>query len=291
MVLMDPQPTRVEAPIHLQIADDLRMKIERGELRPGASLPTLAELSEQWSCSVNSARGAIALLRAQGLITSGRGRAPSVRVPPRRAVRSSERHQAEKDLALRPEAERAAVGEAETNHAMSIHEQHFSSRYSVTTADNDIADALNIDTGTPVLNRQYEAVEPRTRHQLSYSVSHIPLALVESNPALLDDGNEPWPGGTQHQLLTVGIEVMQIVDEVTARMPTTVEAQLWDLPDGVPLIFCRRISLDGSDRPVEISDAYYPADRTELRFVTPLTSAPAELVEQMATHPATAGAG
>ena len=69
---------------------------------------------------MNSARGAIALLRAQGLITSGRGKAPVVRIPPRRVIRSSERHQIEKDLALKPEAERGAIGEAETNLNMSI---------------------------------------------------------------------------------------------------------------------------------------------------------------------------
>ncbi|MGI5523366.1 hypothetical protein ACQEUX_20905 [Micromonospora sp. CA-259024] len=53
-------------------------------------------------------------------------------------------------------------------------------------------------------------------------------------------------------------------------MPTTAEVQLWGLPDGIPLIFCRRISVDADERIVEISDAEYPADRTELRFVTPL---------------------
>jgi len=75
-------------------------------------------------------------------------------------------------------------------------------------------------------------------------------------------------------LLTVGVEIVRIVDEVMSRMPTTAEAQLWGLPDGVPIIFCRRISLDSSDRVVEISDAIYPADRTELHFVTPLKSWP-----------------
>jgi GntR family transcriptional regulator len=98
--------------------------------------------------------------------------------------------------------------------------------------------------------------------------------LIDTNPALLDECNEPWPGGTMHQLSTVGIEIMRIVDEVTARMPTTVEAQLWDLPDGVPLVFCRRISIDAEGRTVEVSDADYPADRTELQFVTPLKAWP-----------------
>lgn len=91
---------------------------------------------------------------------------------------------------------------------------------------------------------------------------------------LLDETNEPWPGGTQHQLSTVGIEVMCMLDLVTARMPTTVEGQLWGLGDGIPLLFCRRLSLDADNRVVEISDATYPADRTELQFVTPLKAWP-----------------
>jgi GntR family transcriptional regulator len=33
---------------------------------------------------------------------------------------------------------------------------------------------------------------------------------------------------------------------------------------------CRRISFDTDKRTIEISDAEYPADRTELRFITPL---------------------
>jgi GntR family transcriptional regulator len=246
------------------------MRIESGELRPGASLPTLAEISERWKCSMNSARGAVALLKAQGLITAGRGKAPIVRIPPRKVIRSSERHQVEKDLAIRPEAERAAIGEAETNLNMAVQAQEFSSQYDQVPAGEDLAAIFGIEAGDKLLRREWEAKDPDTGTRLSWSVSHIPLALVAGNPALLDAANEPWPGGTMHQLLTVGIEITRIVDEVTARMPTTVEKQLWDLADGVPMISCRRISFDGANRVIETSDADYPADRTELHFVTPL---------------------
>lgn len=271
---MHPRPTAVRAPIHLRIADDVRMRIERGDLAPGDSLPTLAEMCRQWSCSMNSARGAVALLKAQGLITAGRGRAPIVRIPPGRVVRSSERHQAEKDLAVRPEAERATVGEAETNLGISIQDQQFASHYDTVPAGTELAELFGIPPADPLLRRHFEATDARTGHLLSSSVSSIPLALVSGNPALLDERNEPWPGGTQHQLSTVGIEIMCVVDQVTARMPTTVEVQMWGLPDGVPLLLCRRISIDAENRTVEISDADYPADRTELRFVTPLKAWP-----------------
>ena len=42
----------------------------------------------------------------------------------------------------------------------------------------------------------------------------------------------------------------------------------------MPIIVCRRISIDTDGRVVEISDADYPADRTELHFVTPLRAWP-----------------
>lgn len=270
MGVMDPRPTAVQAPIQLRIADDIRMQIERGDLTPGDSLPTLAEFCERWKCSMNSARGAVALLKAQGLITAGRGKAPVVRIPPSRVIRSSERHQAEKDLARLPEKERAAVGEAETNLNMPIDAQEFTSSYDIIEAGPELARVFGVNETDKLLRRRYESKDRRSRHLLSFSTSYMPLALIQGNAALLDEKNEPWPGGTQHQLSTVGIEIMSIVDEVTGRMPTTVEAQLWGLPDGVPLLICRRISLDSEDRTVEVSDAEYPADRTELRFITPL---------------------
>jgi GntR family transcriptional regulator len=269
---MEPQPTAVPAPLQVQIADDLRMKIERGNLTPGDSLPTLQELSTQWSCSLNPVRAAVALLKQQGLITGGRGKAPvvRVRVPTRQVLRSSERHQAEKDLVLASEDERRAVGTTETEMRASMDQLEFRCDYAVIPADHDVAQALDIELGTPVLRRIWEHVNPENGHREAWSVSHIPKSLIESNPALFDPANEPWPGGTQHQLYTVGIEIIRIVDEVTALMPTTADAQRWDLDSGVPILRCRRISLDTHDRIVEISDADYPADCTKLSFITPL---------------------
>ena len=53
-------------------------------------------------------------------------------------------------------------------------------------------------------------------------------------------------------------------------MPTTVDQQLWDLEDGVPLLSVRRISIDDQDRVVEVSNAVFPVTGTKLIFTTPL---------------------
>lgn len=102
-----------------------------------------------------------------------------------------------------------------------------------------------------------------TMARLLVQRQEIPHALLSTNPDLLDSKNEPWPGGTQHQLYTVGIEIACVVDVVTSAMPTTAEAKQWELDAGVPLLRVRCISIDTQDRVVDVSDSDFPADRTE----------------------------
>jgi GntR family transcriptional regulator len=78
-----------------------------------------------------------------------------------------------------------------------------------------------------LLRRRYTSTDPRSGNLLSSSVSYIPKSLVDGNPAILDESNEPWPGGTLHQLSTVGIEIMKVVDEVTARMPSRLSRRVF----------------------------------------------------------------
>jgi GntR family transcriptional regulator len=265
---MNPQPTGVARPIQLRIADDLRIRIERGDLAPGDPLPTLQEITEEFECSVNSARAAIALLKQQGLITGGRGRPAIVRERLPRVCRSSDRHQDEKDLVLKPEAVRKSVGLAETDMGRKLEELSFAVEYEVVTPSPRLAADLGIPSDSQVLQRVYEMRDKKDGRRLSWSVSYIPVQVIEGNPELFDSANEPWPGGTQHQLSTVGVEIMRVVDQVSASMPTTVDAHEWRLDDGVPMLRVRRISYDQADRIVELSDADFPADRTELSFST-----------------------
>lgn len=267
---VEPQPTAVVGPLKLRIADDIRMRIERRELAPGDLLPTLEELCEQWRCSANPAREAIALLRQQGLITTGQGKPPVVRAPVRRVVRSSEHHQVEKDLVRASDAERQNVRLARTDMEATLDQSVFSATYDVIEVGTDLAEVFDVSPGTSLLRRVYEISDPRSGRRRAWSVSYVPHTLLSTNPDLLDSKNEPWPGGTQHQLYTVGIEIACVVDVVTSAMPTTAEAKQWELDAGVPLLRVRCISIDTQDRVVDVSDSDFPADRTELRCTTPL---------------------
>ncbi|GAA2778104.1 GntR family transcriptional regulator [Saccharopolyspora taberi] len=267
---MEPQATAVAAPVQLRIADDIRMRIERGDLTPGDPLPTLHELAHQWGCGVQTARSAINLLKQQGLITGSRGKAPVVRARPRQVVRSSNRHQDEKDRVLTGEDERGRNGVAENDLGVPIDALDFKATHEVVRADSELAEGFDIEQGAEVLRRVFELTDPKEGRREAWSVSYIPYDLVSAKPEVFES-DKPHPGGTQHQLYEVaGIELARIDDEVTAAMPTTVTAQLWGMDPGIPMIRVRRISIDTHGRVVEISDADFPADRTKLHFSTPL---------------------
>lgn len=59
---------------HIKIAEHLRGKILSGEIPAGSLLPSEAELCEEFSTSRGPVRQALASLRTEGLISSGRGR-------------------------------------------------------------------------------------------------------------------------------------------------------------------------------------------------------------------------
>jgi DNA-binding GntR family transcriptional regulator len=66
-------------PAYVRIADDLRAAIRGGRYAPGDELPTLAALQGEYEAGgVNTVRNALAILRAEKLITSGGGKRTKV---------------------------------------------------------------------------------------------------------------------------------------------------------------------------------------------------------------------
>jgi GntR family transcriptional regulator len=262
-------------PIHHQIADFIRDQISTGELMPGAPIPTVGELCERWNCSPGSARSAISVLKNEGLITGGRGKSATVRKPPARIRLTVDSTQSAKSLVLRPEAERRTNGTIEMTAGLTLSDVVSTHKYSVIATNEELAAEFSLDLGTELLRRAYEMTERATGKRVSWSISYIPKLLIESNPDLLDERNEPWPGGHMHQLYTVGIEIDYFRRSVTAVEPSTGDRQKWGMESGVPLLYVRSRSVDVEGRVVELSDAAYPSDRTEITFVERLDRWPA----------------
>jgi GntR family transcriptional regulator len=191
----------------------------------------------------------------------------------RRVWRSNERHQWEKDRACHPLPARERTGVTERDTGLDMTDLVFSAAYRERAADDDLAAAFGVAPGTALLERLYRTRYEREEAPFDVSHSYLVREHVAANPALLDEANEPWPGGTPHQLRTVGIEVARVVERITAaRPPTEEEARLLGMGPDTAVIVLRKTCQDTTGRVVEVSDVLLPGDRTELTFVTPLES-------------------
>lgn len=99
-----------------------------------------------------------------------------VRPPAKRIRMTVDFSQQQKDLVLRPEAERAATGAIELTAGISIKQTDFEPKYSELKASPDLAAEFEIKEGATLLRRTYETTDSDTGIRLSWSQSFIPVA-------------------------------------------------------------------------------------------------------------------
>jgi GntR family transcriptional regulator len=253
-----------------RIAEDFRRPIRAGELKPGDKLPTEAKLVQRYNKGLPTVRQALAQLEAEGLVEKKHGRGTFVRTPRKLVSRSNERHQWEKDRAREPEAQRLETGSTEHDTGLTVDDLVFHAEYEQIPANEDLATAFGVPEGTAMLRRTYRTRYSAEPAPFTLVTSYLVRDMIAKNPDLLDETNEPWPGGTQNQLYTVGIELDRIEERITARPPSAEEAEELELPPGTAVLVLRKFSYGTQDRLVEMSDVILPGDRTEMTFVTPL---------------------
>ncbi len=254
-----------------RIAADLRRKMQSGDLRPGDQLPAEQALRATWNVSLPVVRQALDLLESEGLVDRVHGRGTYVRAPRQRVRRTPERYQWEKDRVLLSDSQRRRTGATERDTGLTMTDLDFRAEFHTVPANENLAKLFGVPVGAKLLQRIYTTRANRENIPLSLVHSYLVYDVAAENQALLEPGNEPWPGGTQHQLHTIGIELDRIVDHITARPPTPEEIEALDIPPGVSVFVLRKVSIDTRDCVVEVSDVVMPGDRTEFAYTTKLT--------------------
>jgi GntR family transcriptional regulator len=256
-----------------RVAQQLKDDIRSGKYAEGTQLPAETVLADQLRVSLPTFRRGLDVLRAEGLIVSVHGIGTFVRKPRQPVRRTPERYQWEKDRVHLSEAERLQTGATEKDTGLTFSDLEFSVSYDDNViADEQIAEDFDIPVGTRMLRRNYAT---KSRHEdapVSQVTSYLVYDVASQNPDLLDSSREPWPGGTQHQLSTIGIEVASITDAITTRPPTGDESEALGIsPQGVSVFRLRKTSVDTTGRVVEVSYVILPGDRTEFVYVTHLS--------------------
>ena len=237
-----------EPPLYLRVADELRALITTGELAPGARLPSVAELIQQYGGSNSVASRAYKVLVDDGLVVSRHGVGHYVRGPetPELLVRRHRRRSEDSPFA-QGAAEQGAVG---TWRHESTTEQ----------ASEAVAARLGITAGAPVMHTSYVYLADDRPVQLAESWE--PLALTgQSLVALPEVG--PYAGvGVAARMRVLSIEVGDPVERVRARMANRQEAQALGMTPPGPVLFVERTYYDqATGRPVETADVVMRGDR------------------------------
>jgi GntR family transcriptional regulator len=246
---LDPASPR---PLYQQLADLLRSQIVSGERASGTRLPSEPELVAEFEIARNTARLAMGQLRAEGLAYTGHGRGTFVAEQPASAPlrqRASETHARSRREATTQDTFVTDLAEQGRSGRMEIAVEHV-------VPPAEIADRLGLgDDEIAVVRRRVQWVDRR------------PSALADTwYPERIIAGSEiVQPGdvarGTNRVLAELGHEVVRRTDEISARMPTPVEAQALQIAGGVPVLTALRTGYDAADEPVAVYVAILPTDR------------------------------
>jgi GntR family transcriptional regulator len=240
------------------IVDELRAEILDGRRPPGSRMPSENELAAQYRTSRPTVRRALAVLKAEGLLSSEQGRGAFVRPKPHvRLLVTGASYRKHRALGL-PGFNAQALEQGQRP------EQRIRSVATI-GASAEIAIRLNVDEGSPVVVRRR-------------------VFLLEGQPAALCDSYYPadMASGTaleQPGRIRGGVyaviedadgpirrQIARSVDDLVARMPTHEEAVELRLPPGVPVVRVLRTVFDSTNRPVEVQDSVAAADRHEFRY-------------------------
>ncbi|MGW6527431.1 GntR family transcriptional regulator [Streptomyces venezuelae] len=256
---MTPSVPPTQQPPSRRIADDLRRRIESGELSSGDKLPSERALADEYGAARNTAREAVRILREQGLVTSKHGSGVFVREPQKLFRFGSDRYSLKnRETGLTPfRLECARQGKVPRIDVPSIARER---------PPTDVAERLKVPADE-------ESVVHRENH---YFADSEPVQIVstylrwdEAQGTLLMQA-KTGKDGIYGRLQDLGHVMTRVRDEISARMPTPAEAAILDLLPGVPVLDVLHTSLDQDEVPFEVSRYVHRADRTGLLYELPV---------------------
>lgn len=211
------------------ITSHLRQSIEDGTLSPGDELPSEAELCQQFDSSRGPVRQAMALLRAEGLISTGRGRRSTV-------LTSAPANSFESLLSLTVWAEDM--------------EPEISQRtlwVGRSSANERIARQLQVDVGSQVVGIK----RLRLLNNEPLAIEHLNFPLDIGRPLLDFDTDN---SSVHRELARLGVGFESANRSMSATLATAEDAELLDIPEGAPIMKVELLAASKQGRTLEYAE-------------------------------------
>ncbi|GGK94216.1 GntR family transcriptional regulator [Planomonospora parontospora subsp. parontospora] len=238
---MPPVLERPEPP-YLQIAHQIRQQILSGVLRDGDQIPPARKIAQEWGVAIATATKVLATLRSEGLTRAVPGKGTVVAsaatvdygAPDRLvAIRRTGR--------IYPPNERAEIRTVD-----------------LVAAPDQVADALSIDHGAPVIRRY--RVTLRDEVPASASTSWFDGALAASAPQLLV-ADRIRQGTSRYIEEMTGRAAVRLVERVSARAASEQAATDLQVTIGSPVLSKRSWWYDPEGAVLEYGESISLPDR------------------------------
>jgi GntR family transcriptional regulator len=252
----------VAEPLYRMIAEELRRKIESGELpkEPKGPLPTEHELQNEFGASRNTIRDAIKWLINLGLVETrpGQGTYVAQKINPFVTTLTGDLNADYSSGDTRVyTAEVAASGRLPTNSDPKVEIQH---------ASRVVARALRLDQGAQVVSRHQQRFLDDTPWSLQ--TTFYPMSLVEQGATRLILPADIEEGAVAYLSQECDLKQVGYRDTVSVRPPEPDEAWFFKLPaDGRISVFeIHRVGFDENGDRIRLTVTVCPADRNRFRI-------------------------
>lgn len=242
-----------EAP-YLQVADDLRTRIQSGEWAVGEKLPGRSVLADHYQVGANVIQRATERLTIEGVLEGRAGSGTFVRSPRDRLrmVRTMPRMYRDGSPFRADMHEQERIG---------TWESHSEARL---RAPKRIAARLGIDEGELCVRTRYEFFADGMPVQLSESWES--MAVTDGTPILLPESGPLAGRGVVERMRSIGVAVSHAIEVPRPSRANQEQANLLGISLGELLTIIERTYYDVDGRPVETADVVVPDLRWEIAY-------------------------
>ncbi len=257
-------------PIYRQIAEDLRQKIESGQLGHGSQLPTELELRDEYEASRNTVRDAVKWLTTRGLVETRPGQGTFVvsKIDPYVTILTGEADASAGDGDIYINEVTARLRTPTTSDP----------RVEIQQAADVVIEALLVEEGSAVVSRHQKRYIDGI--PFSLQTSFYPMSLVERGALMLIQAPNIPRGAVAYLREALSLDQVGYRDRITVRAPEADESAFFKLPDDgrVAVFEVRRTAFDQHGQPFRLTISVYPADRNQ--FTVNVGNVPDEISEQ-----------
>jgi GntR family transcriptional regulator len=244
--------------LQLRIADEIRSRIKSGTYPRGTKLPGLPTLAEEFGASLVTVRLAITRLKQEGLVESRQGVGNFVRQPPTVRRYGIDRYSRSVWAGEKPQALLVAEGGRQGKDVGQ------STETEQVPAPDFVAERLpGVSEGDLVYVRRRTTTIDGVINQSADS--YFTLAAGERSPDLVAGRGA---GGHIARINAIS-PVLEVEEEIIARMPTSPESARLEIPEGTPVLEVIR-TYHTEDGPLDVARFVIRADMAKFGYRFPI---------------------